>query len=603
MGFDGQEENQDPGFNPGQASSGYDYPLFNCALLSGFAPSTAAPGEGVAAAQDGAPQPIGERIVDLTAQQKAPSVIPRPEKEPDVAAPLLRLVDLQRPLAGLDGLMPGANKGVTSTPAPVSAASPAGQRTPNRVSTPGVAGHSPVSSPASASATSANETASNQAVPQGLPVARQTPNNGVPVSRSASPGAPSSTAAQLGQPVTNQAARPSTGSKPVSSMPPGAGGQTGKPQAAGQKNQQNSRDASAKPELTEEMRGLARAMVPGGAQADKTGQNNIQRNLPLILEQFKRLGIDDPEMVKYALATLNSENSSFRSSDEGITFDKIVNGKLVKGNTSGDEKSPHNPPFDRYDNRKNLGNTEPGDGQRFKGRGFVQLTGRANYAEMEQRTGLKLLEHPELAADPHNAAIIYAEYLKMHEPALRAAFKNDDLVAARAVVNGRNKDTYLPNGLAAFLRSYKSAERQPEVAKALAAQPGMTVGDVAKVWTRGDSKADQDSYMNSLQKILGKDVSKRFSDLTPRQQELVQNAQTNHLKRMVANDIHRMSREAQVLKAARDKAHAEREARKTAEKAGQAKGKTSAAKPQARQGGQPGVRLSARPAQSVSAKQ
>lgn len=47
-----------------------------------------------------------------------------------------------------------------------------------------------------------------------------------------------------------------------------------------------------------------------------------------------------------------------------------------------------------------LGNTEPGDGARYKGRGPVQLTGRANYAAAGKALGLPLLEQPELAADP-----------------------------------------------------------------------------------------------------------------------------------------------------------------------------------------------------------
>lgn len=58
----------------------------------------------------------------------------------------------------------------------------------------------------------------------------------------------------------------------------------------------------------------------------------------------------------------------------------------------------------------NLGNTEAGDGWKFHGRGYVQLTGRANYAARGEDLGLDLLNHPELAADRENAANIAVHY-------------------------------------------------------------------------------------------------------------------------------------------------------------------------------------------------
>ncbi len=59
---------------------------------------------------------------------------------------------------------------------------------------------------------------------------------------------------------------------------------------------------------------------------------------------------------------------------------------------------------DAYESRGDLGNTQAGDGRRFRGRGLVQITGRANYTAVGDALGIDCVGSPELLEEPINAA-------------------------------------------------------------------------------------------------------------------------------------------------------------------------------------------------------
>jgi hypothetical protein len=109
-------------------------------------------------------------------------------------------------------------------------------------------------------------------------------------------------------------------------------------------------------------------------------------------------------------------------------------------------------PFNKYDWRQDLGNGGPPDGAMFRGRGFIQLTGRSNYRLYGELLGYDLISNPDLANTPQPAAQILAAYLKLNEPSIRSALATGDLATARRIVNGGL------NGLESFRAAYMSGK-------------------------------------------------------------------------------------------------------------------------------------------------
>ena len=87
-----------------------------------------------------------------------------------------------------------------------------------------------------------------------------------------------------------------------------------------------------------------------------------------------------------------------------------------------------------YEGRSDLGNTQPGDGKRYKGRGYIQLTGRANYRHYGNKLGFDLEGQPELAKRPDIAAAVAVGY--WNERVNREAARKGDVRTVTRNING-----------------------------------------------------------------------------------------------------------------------------------------------------------------------
>lgn len=171
-----------------------------------------------------------------------------------------------------------------------------------------------------------------------------------------------------------------------------------------------------------------------------TPVDNIKPHLPFVLNSLKDKELVDKPMVLMALATIRAETEGFEPISEGKS----------KFNTS-----PGGHSFDLYDKRRDLGNQGPPDGERFKGRGFIQLTGRFNYQKHGEAIGLgnQLVDNPDLANDPDIAAKLLASFLKDKERDIKEALLDNDLRLARKFVNGGS------HGLDRFVETFNIGDR------------------------------------------------------------------------------------------------------------------------------------------------
>ena len=88
----------------------------------------------------------------------------------------------------------------------------------------------------------------------------------------------------------------------------------------------------------------------------------------------------------------------------------------------------------RYEGRRDLGNVQIGDGFKFRGRGLLQTTGRANYQALSDHLGVDFVANPDALADPVQAARSAGYFWQSHN--LNQYADAGDFLRVVKVING-----------------------------------------------------------------------------------------------------------------------------------------------------------------------
>jgi putative chitinase len=161
---------------------------------------------------------------------------------------------------------------------------------------------------------------------------------------------------------------------------------------------------------------ILRAIAPrtSGARAKRQAEiiDRLGYDLPRLLEPA---AITTPLRIAHFLAQLAHESDGFSTTVEYA-------------------------PGDDYEGREDLGNIKPGDGRRYKGRGPIQLTGRANYSAFSLWMRRQFPDAPDFEAKPTLVAIFpwaaFAAVFFWQTNGLNALADRDDLVAVTKRING-----------------------------------------------------------------------------------------------------------------------------------------------------------------------
>jgi putative chitinase len=181
------------------------------------------------------------------------------------------------------------------------------------------------------------------------------------------------------------------------------------------------------------------------------------------------------------------ENLNYSATGLRKTFRKYFTAEEAKKY----ERKPVDIANRAYANRIGNGDEASGDGWKYRGRGYVQLTGRRNYAEFSVRLGVDLVNNPDLACDPkHACAILFDGMMDgtFTGVGLRKYIKPGvlrDFVEARRVVNGTDKAELIAGYAGGYMSALEGVDLLSDSQTIKAAKSSVTASNVGAVASVG----------------------------------------------------------------------------------------------------------------------
>lgn len=166
---------------------------------------------------------------------------------------------------------------------------------------------------------------------------------------------------------------------------------------------------------------------------------------------MQRFEINTPRRIAHFLAQCGHESNGLQTLQENLSYSRKRLDQVF-GHRVADTEQPH---YVRrpeklgnrvYANRNGNGDEASGDGFRFRGRGLIQLTGRANYRRVGELIGMPLEDQPELLESPETSALAAAAW--WHDAGINALADRDDTLGVSRRVNlGSATSKATPEGL------------------------------------------------------------------------------------------------------------------------------------------------------------